>query len=170
MNEETGPQDWRGRKGLLALLTLVALAVWAGVVFRATGGFQEEGSSAPVRETVSGVNPIRQPAPFTYRGEARDIFEPPPPSRRDCTSVSPPAEIKRTPSGLPPLRQRLVGLVDGTALLSDSGGTTAFVQEGDVFQRYTVTAIEADYVILTAAGRADTLRIRTRAPETLEFK
>lgn len=154
------------RKGLLVLVSIVALGVWGGVIYRLTVGLH--GSDEPIAHVAPPMPMAAEEEDAsipTYRKAPRDIFRAPA-SLRASPSVSEEKKREEPPERERPRRPtstlRLAGVVDGMALLAAKEGNVRLVRKGETLHGHRVVHVGADFVLLEIDAHKDTLRLHPR--------
>lgn len=169
MSHQEEHQKGGRRKGLLVLVSIVALGVWGGVVFQLTIGLRgSDASTAYVAPSGSAGADEEGAAIPSYRNAPHDIFRPPA-SLRAPSSASEEEETKlsepKRPETPPAITLELAGIVDGMALLATEEGRVRLVREGETLRDHRLVEAGGDFVLLEVDAREDTLRLHPRRRE-----
>lgn len=146
-------REWHDRKSLVVPLGVLAVTVWAYVLYTLVAAWpasepdvQVPSLQAPdVTETIAHVwqDDFRDPFSSTVRSE-------PPVSRV-------PRNVSATPEVV--VRLRLIGVVDGTAMLEQPDGGVLLARRGTDVEGGQVTSVSPEAVVLRIRGRTQTLRL-----------
>lgn len=140
-------REWSDRKGVVVPLGLLAVTVWAYVLYTLVAAWPASESEVLV-PTLRATQEIETVA-HVWQDDFRDPFVGPvrsDTSVRNIRAQQVEAEVSE------PLRLRLLGVVDGTAMLEKSDGSVVLARRGTEVGVGKVVAITSTSV---------TLRVRT---------
>lgn len=143
--------EWRDRKGVLIPLGVLAMVVWSLVIHTALTSWQtpEPAAQTAPMQAAQGVEVVAH----VWQEDFRDPFSAPSTVRSTTSRPS----VSATPVDDAPLSLRLVGIVDGTAMLETAPGSVVLTGVGDVVSEARVVSISATAVIVSQSGRRHTL-------------
>lgn len=142
--------DWEDRKGVVVPLGLLAVGVWSYVLYTIVAAWPAEVvlTSAALTQTA----PIVEVVEHVWRDDFRDPFV-----LAVHSGASLPREARPLPDSPEPPPFRLIGVVDGTAMLETSSATVELVRRGGYVGEAYVIGVTADSIELRFKGRAYTL-------------
>lgn len=147
--------EWKDRKGVVVPLGLLATTVWAYVLYTLVAAWP----SAEPEPLVSSLRPPRvvEAVTHVWQDDFRDPFsatvrsEAPVPHAQQNVSTTPDVTI----------RMRLVGVVDGTAMVETASGVVVLAIRGDSIDGVRVIEVTSSTVKLRHRGRTVTLSLDT---------
>ncbi|MEL6443168.1 MAG: hypothetical protein AAF089_04255 [Bacteroidota bacterium] len=146
-------REWNDRKSVVVPLGVLAVTVWAYVLYTLVAAWpaSEPEVPGPTLRTAEGIVTVAH----VWGKDFRDPFSG---AERPGASV---ASVQLDAPATPDVavRLRLIGVVDGTAMLEQPDGAVILVRRGAQVDGGRVTSMTSETIVLRIQGRTQTLTL-----------
>lgn len=146
--------QWQDRKAVLVSLGIAAVAVWVAVVHTVVSKWPTA-EATPVIVQAEAAPEVR-PIVHEWGGNFRDPFSGTAPQAATARS-----ERAQQPESVRPetIRLRLIGIVDGTAMVETATGAVVLAKRGDSVDNARISDMTTSTVTLRYRGDTITLSL-----------
>ncbi|MEO1631961.1 MAG: hypothetical protein AAFU38_14390 [Bacteroidota bacterium] len=144
--------EWKDQKRVVLPLAVLAVAVWAYVLYILVGALQT--SEAVTQVTSQQASQHTVVAAHVWQDDFRDPFGG---TGRPEASAAP-NRVQQIEAVVPePIALRFIGVVDGTAMLERPDGSVVLAQRGTEIEGGRVTSVTPEAVVVRIQGLTQTL-------------